>query len=115
MLKVFNVNGACTPARHYMVDLEPRLKAIKAMVDDGEYFTINKARQYGKTTTLRALTDFLKNELLRLADRNDKDVRMAEMFNCFSVWCEQSLKPMVLIIDEVDTATNNQVFLDFLA
>ena len=29
--------------------------------------------------------------------------------------CEASFKPVVLLIDEVDSAVNNQVFLDFLA
>lgn len=62
MSKVFNVNGACKSTKHYMVDLKLRLEEIKAMVDDGQYFTINKARQYGKTTTLRALADFLKKD-----------------------------------------------------
>lgn len=62
MKKIFNVNGSCIPARHYMVPLETRLKAIKAMVDSGEYFTINRARQYGKTTVLRALAEFLKKD-----------------------------------------------------
>ena len=32
------------------------------MVDSGQYFTINRARQYGKTTTLQALGEFLKTE-----------------------------------------------------
>jgi hypothetical protein len=32
-----------------------------------------------------------------------------------SSWCGKSEKPIVLIIDEVDSATNNQVFLDFLS
>jgi hypothetical protein len=32
-----------------------------------------------------------------------------------SGWCGESKKPIVLIIDEVDSASNNQVFLDFLA
>jgi hypothetical protein len=30
-------------------------------------------------------------------------------------WCATSEKSVVLIIDEVDTATSNQIFLDFLA
>lgn len=64
MAKVFNVSGACRPNRHYMVNLEPRLKEIKAMVDEGVYFAINKARQYGKTTILRALAEFLKKDYL---------------------------------------------------
>lgn len=62
MAKIFNVNGACKPSRHYMAGLESRLKEIKGMVDAGEYFTINRARQYGKTTILRALADYLKND-----------------------------------------------------
>jgi len=27
-------------------------KTIRKMVDDGEYFTVNRARQFGKTTNL---------------------------------------------------------------
>ena len=33
----------------------------------------------------------------------------------FNDWCSVSKNPVVLIIDEVDSAANNQVFLDFLA
>lgn len=62
MSGIFNVYGACKPDRHYMVDLEPKLKKIKKMIDAGEYFTINRARQYGKTTTLRALAGYLKED-----------------------------------------------------
>lgn len=52
MHKFFNVSGDCKPGLHYMVDLSSRLQKIKSMVDSGQYFTINRARQYGKTTTL---------------------------------------------------------------
>lgn len=45
-----------------MVDISERLRQIKNMVDEGQYFTINRARQYGKTTTLRALEEFLQKE-----------------------------------------------------
>ena len=62
MPKKFNVTGDCKPKLHYMVDLQSRLKQIKALVDDGQYFTINKGRQYGKTTTLRALRSYLQND-----------------------------------------------------
>ena len=64
MEKMFNVNGVCIPGLHYMVDLKDRLDAIKAMVDAGQYFAINKARQYGKTTTLRALAGYLKDDYI---------------------------------------------------
>ena len=51
MSKVFNTTAVCIPEEHYMVNIAQRLQEIKALVDDGKYFTINKARQYGKTTT----------------------------------------------------------------
>ena len=47
-----------------MVDLTDRLGKIKAMVDAGQYFTINRARQYGKTTTLKALEEFMKDDYI---------------------------------------------------
>ena len=40
---------------------------------------------------------------------------LSELFICLSEWCEESAKAVILIIDEVDSASNNQVFLDFLA
>lgn len=55
MNKFFNTNAVCTPRYHYMADITDKLKQIKVMVDAGQYFTINRARQYGKTTTLKRL------------------------------------------------------------
>ncbi len=54
-MKTFNTTGVCIPSKHYMVDLSERVSEIKKLVDDGKYFVINRARQYGKTTTLTAL------------------------------------------------------------
>ena len=62
MSKVFNTTAVCIPEEHYMVNIAQRLQEIKALVDDGKYFTINKARQYGKTTTLIALKRLLESE-----------------------------------------------------
>ena len=59
MSKIFNTTGVCLPEKHYMVDLTSRLEKIKKLVDNGDYFVINRARQYGKTTILRALAQFL--------------------------------------------------------
>jgi hypothetical protein len=59
-MRYFNTTGVCIPEKHYMVDLSGRLTQIKAMVDKGDYFTINRGRQYGKTTTLRELQKRLK-------------------------------------------------------
>lgn len=64
MKKRFNVTGLCIPKKHYMVNLTERLAQIKEMVDDGAYFTIHRARQYGKTTLLHALESYLKTDYL---------------------------------------------------
>ena len=63
-MKRFNVTGVCIPSKHYMVDISCKLAQIKEMVDYGDYFTINRARQYGKTTTLSLLEEVLKNEYI---------------------------------------------------
>lgn len=62
MRKTFNTDGYCDPELNYMVDLSGRLAEIKSMVDEGKYFTVNRARQYGKTTVLTALAEYLKKE-----------------------------------------------------
>jgi len=54
--KYFNVTGPCIPATHYMVDTNAKVdRIVTEYVDAGEYFIINRARQYGKTTTLELL------------------------------------------------------------
>ena len=55
MKKEFNTTGSCNPEWHYMVDTSAKLAKIEEYIDDGLYFTINRARQFGKTTTLKAL------------------------------------------------------------
>jgi hypothetical protein len=45
-----------------MVDISGRVEMVKEMVDQGQYFTINRPRQYGKTTLLEALTRRISNE-----------------------------------------------------
>ncbi len=57
-MKSFNTTAVCVPSKHSMVDLTERVKEIKKLVDAGKYFTINRARQYGKTTTITALAPF---------------------------------------------------------
>ena len=64
MAKRFHVTGPCIPTKHYMVDLTQRIEQIQKMVDAGDYFTINRARQYGKTTTLAALAKMLEQQYL---------------------------------------------------
>ena len=165
MARCFNVTGSCNPKLHYMVDIQSKLEEIKKLVDAGAYFTINRARQYGKTTTLKALAEYLKNDyvvisldfqrignagfiseytfsktfaeyLLRVSTnrkapihgiqvsilqslteetKKDNTFALSSLFPYLHDLCDTAEKPVVMIIDEVDSATNNQVFLDFLA
>ena len=164
MAKVFNTTAVCVPEEHYMVNLEKRLCEIKKLVDRGDYFIINRARQYGKTTTLIALSHFLQKDyyvvrmdfqtfgsaefrseqtfasafassFLELLEYNDltENEKLSEktgsllqeaeserlslrlLFKGLREICGASDRPIVLMIDEVDNAANNQIFLDFLA
>ena len=166
MEKRFNITGCCYPDRHYMVDISEKLAEIKRLVDAGEYFAINRARQYGKTTTLKMLRRYLGNTYVILSldfqsigagdFQNEyrfskvlaeiilKSIRFYEKNSSFQIedssltalrnisaqkeeniglrgllvalnqLCEELSRPVVLMIDEVDSASNNQVFLDFL-
>lgn len=140
-----------------MVDITNKISAIFSMVEGGDYFVINRPRQYGKTTTIYMLNRLLKNsdeylpinisfegigvegfkntavfieafflllsqefkstgnaglgkflELSRVPDRIDRlGVWISELV-------EKAGKKIVLMIDEVDKSSNNQLFLDFL-
>lgn len=60
MERCFNTEGPCFADEHYMVDIRDRLETItRDYVAKGKYFVINKGRQYGKTTTLMALAQYL--------------------------------------------------------
>lgn len=159
MSKSFNTDGSCDPRLHYMVDLSGRLQEIKSMVDAGKYFTINRARQYGKTTILTALADDLADDyqvismdfqimssssfenepafvsafsselldlipnfpddvekkLISFAEKKTQTISLQPLFKVLKTWCQESKRKIVLLIDEADTASNNQIFLDFLA
>jgi hypothetical protein len=56
MKKRFNITGNCFEQQHYMMDDSRRFNAILELVEYGDYFVINRPRQYGKTTMLFALT-----------------------------------------------------------
>ena len=61
-MKYFNVTGLCIPEKHYMVDISSKIKKILEMVDRGDYFTINRPRQFGKTTTFNELIEELNKK-----------------------------------------------------
>jgi len=63
-MRRFNTTGTCFAEEHYMVNIDERVQQIKKMVDRGDYFCINRGRQYGKTTTLRFLKKILASEYM---------------------------------------------------
>lgn len=65
MGRYFNVTGLCVPEKHYMADTSSMIECIiKNYIDKDAYFIINRARQYGKTTTLKLLRNRLNNDYI---------------------------------------------------
>ncbi len=157
MKKFFNDTGACFPEEHYMVDISNKIKRMFEMLDRGNYFVINRPRQYGKTTLIGILNRFLKsqndffpikisfegigadgfqdslsfieaflselknnlktagnNNIIKFINTNISLKRIDEL----GIWLSELIriigKKTVLMIDEVDKSSNNQLFLDFL-
>lgn len=162
-MRHFNVTGICLPEQHYMVDIKDKLQSIKAMVDNGAYFCINRGRQYGKSTTLHSLRNYLKNDYavfsLSFELLGQVEFASVETLNCAFVKllqqqirrkavsnideavkdivdaclashpgelsaidftnlvvdaCSLNGKPMVILIDEVDQASEYESFIRFL-
>ena len=153
MERYFNISADCRPNVHYMADIQGRLSALKSMMERGEYITINRARQYGKTTLLKALgpylgddyavlsldfqklshKDFKTEELFvkalareimkkpvfqkevpedaaagfgQLAAGTGENMGLADLFELFSIWCGESGRPVIFLVDEADSAAN---------
>ena len=60
MKKTFNIAGICYPQIHYMMDISNKARQVLEMVERGDYFTINRPRQYGKSTILYAIAETLR-------------------------------------------------------
>lgn len=146
-----------------MVNMEKRIQEIEALVDRGAYFTINRARQYGKTTILHLLTQRLsvrysvfsisfegmsddvyeteskfgkrvcgllynvlayhetegiseasKSAWKRMSSADAVDTNLFTISNQITEMCREADKPVILIIDEVDQASDQRIFLSFL-
>ena len=52
MAKYFNTSVTCDPRLHYMVDTTEKMKVFEHLIDTKMYFTISRARQFGKSTSL---------------------------------------------------------------
>ena len=157
MPKRFCITGTCIPEKNYMVDISGRIeKIVHDYIENGYYFTINRARQYGKTTLLYLLERRLQEEYLVIslsfeaADEyfqslnnlaeglvmdieeclksqnvsekiiNEWNKPLPDKFPMRSLGmkitslCRSCPKKIILMIDEVDKSSDNQVFLSFL-
>ena len=156
MAKEFNTSVICDPKRHYMVDVTAKMKVFERLIDKKKYFTITRARQFGKTSALNWIYNNLSdrylvipssfelsskedwvstdsfchyfctkiiNELAKMPDyltfwENVKQIENLD-FNLLASkiteFCKLVNKKIVLTIDEVDKASNNDVFVHFLA
>mgnify|MGYP001203795528 CR=1 FL=1 len=155
MKKEFNTVGLCIKDMHYMVDMKDRIEHIKLLIEKDRYFTINRARQYGKTTLLNLLYEELKEKyfvikisfegigskafteeylflktfinlcskkmrgildekiILNWEEKSD-ELTFENLGTKISNLINETPKEVILIIDEVDKTSDNQLFLDFL-
>ena len=159
MAKEFNTAVTCNPKRHYMVNTTAKMKVFEGLIDQKCYFTINRARQFGKSTSLNWIYKNLSDRYLvvpisfetesKVNWENDKTFcnyfcgKIVNIFtdmpnsdaSCLEYWknaqskdiadfdqlsmiisefCKTVGRKVVLTIDEVDQASNNEVFLRFL-
>ena len=61
------------------------------------------------------ISENIRDRLMHFAQKTDDNITVSVLFSCLLDWCKISEKPIVLIIDNVDAAPDNQVFVDFLA
>ena len=61
-MKHFNIAGPCNVQDHYMINASTRLQGVEQLIDSKQYFVIHAARQSGKTTYLKDLTQRLNAE-----------------------------------------------------
>ncbi|MGL4874347.1 MAG: AAA family ATPase [Clostridium sp.] len=140
-MKRFNTTGLCISKKHYMVDIKNKIDDIEKLIDDESYFVINRPRQFGKTTTLNELYKRLSKKFIVI--KLDFE-RMTEDFKSSEIFCKAFVKilsralnekleevdslnelaylisditqnrEIILMIDEVDRISNNELFLNFL-
>lgn len=163
-MKRFNITGTCLPSEHYMVDITERLEIIRKMVVRGDYFCINRGRQYGKTTTLSNLKTYLESSgycvfsisfesvdnsyfatesgiaaiflrllsicvrrrkvngldvecaqsLLRFQSEHEQACTIFDVKEFIVQLCTDNSNPIVLLVDEVDQASDYEPFLKLL-
>ena len=85
-MREFNVTGICVPNMHYMVDISEKIEQVYKLVEGRKYFTINRGRQYGKTTTIGMLKKRLPGDYIcaSISFQYSED----EMFTCEEGFCQ---------------------------
>jgi hypothetical protein len=135
-----------------MVDTSAKIDVIvRDYIERGRYFVINRARQYGKTTTLELLQSRLTDrfrivsvsfegaedifattksmargislllmdalypqEIEFLSAKIDEELPLRDLGKRITELCEDNVKPVILMIDEVDKTANYDVFASLL-
>ena len=158
MQKKFNITGTCRPNQHYMADISHKYTSTMEYINTGEYFIINRPRQYGKTTmlytiarTVRANSEYVafnisfegigdavftdekvfvpcfirllqqqagihSHSLLSILKEVEKEVNnMEDLSEAITKVVVKTSQKVILLIDEVDKSSNNQLFISFLA
>ena len=59
MARFFNTAGPCNRTDHFMIEASSRLNDVEQLIDMKQFFVIHAARQSGKTTYLKDLTQRL--------------------------------------------------------
>ena len=155
-MREFNTTGLCVPHKHYMADISAKVSAVMDMIDKGKYFTINRPRQFGKTTLLTMLWRQLSNSddyhvislsfervgdtifghenrfctefldwisrplkraapnLRQLIETLPPPESLADLSDAITDIVEACGKRVVLLIDEVDQSSNNELFVRFI-
>ena len=94
MARQFNTAVTCDPKRHYMVDTTNKMKVFERLINNGNYFTINRARQFGKSTSLKWIYTHLNGEYLVVSlsfeDTEDSDWESPSTFYHF--FCRYMVK-----------------------
>ncbi|MFR5704019.1 MAG: hypothetical protein ACLUD0_20630 [Eubacterium ramulus] len=84
-----------------MVDISMRIDTIMHdYIENGQYFTINRARQYGKTTTLYLLERRLQKEYLVLSLSFEA--------------VDEYLKHNCMILFLAELAVNNKLYMEIM-
>jgi len=101
-MKIFNIVGNCIPQENYMVDTSNKLNQIMKMIEQKDYFIINRPRQFGKTTTLFLLRTRLLDSKEYLPISTSFEGIGSTIFQDEAVFCAKFLRRIINNIIALD-------------